>query len=89
MQMVAYFLRKFPGYTLADLMNEYAISVYALVRSSIQLDASATLEQATVTLLPNSDEEHIDKFFDNYKKVLGLEESTGNDYDKLITMLGG
>jgi len=87
--MAAYFLRKFPGYTLADLMNEYAVSVYALIKASVQLDAGETMEKATVALLPNTNEDHIDKFYDNYKKVLGLEEPEDNDYDRLITMIGG
>ena len=87
--MVAYFLRKFPGYKLVDLMNEYAISVYAMVSASVKLDASDTLEKASISLLPNTDDDHREKFFDSYQKVLGLEEKTGNDYDKLMAMLGG
>lgn len=50
---VAYFLRKFPSYTLDDLMEEYASRFYVMLEQSLRLDAQERLEEIQVLSLPN------------------------------------
>jgi hypothetical protein len=87
---VAYFLRKYQGYTMDSVLNEYAIRFFALLNQSLMLDADEHRMQAYIVGLPNSQGGEYNRYMKQLErsskdlfteKVLGGENVV--DYEKI------
>jgi hypothetical protein len=76
--MFAYFLRKFPGYTAEDVLNEYASRFYILIQQSFRLDGQDRLEEIQIIGLPNykheKDIRRVIRFYENQAAERGDEK---------------
>jgi len=92
----AYFLRKFPGYTVETLLEEYASRFYILLEQSFRIDAQERLEDIQILGIPNyKHQEDAKRIIDSYyKQVLDKDDMyvddtiVKQDSQKLMSILG-
>lgn len=65
---MAYFLRKYQGYTMETLFDEYISRFYLLLEQSFRIDAMDRLEDIQVVGLPHLKEGDMKKIIRHYEK---------------------
>lgn len=67
MREVANFMRMYPAYTLRQVLNEYAISFFALLNEGYRLEHQNYMMLAQIADLPYTDKTTREKFYQNLK----------------------
>ena len=65
MREVASFMRMYPAYKLRDVLNEYAITFFALLNEGYRLKHADYLMLAQISDLPNMEQKGRSKFYKN------------------------
>lgn len=73
--MIPQYMRFYGGYTLADVMSEYAVSFFALCNEMLRLGAVEALDNILIVSTPHMDNSQV--VIDQY-----LAKSEG--YDKIL-----
>src|SRR5690606_10042555 len=91
---ITYFLRKFPAYTMTDLMEEYAIVFFTLIENSLKLDGEEYQIQGIISVLPYMKKKDAQKAMTKFGELGQPEqkpsaEKIKRDREKLRKILSG